>query len=234
MYGLGVAEATRGNSPLEGLASPSTSLNPLPPAISGSKYKLGSLAEAKTEEQGRGERHVALGRVLETQRPFIRRSERSVMLADGRGLIVEIPIFGDRGSAAFAVGWRIVRTARASAKAAAIAESSGDRESAHLTIVPRVDKDLVTKDRPTRAIRRSGTAMCGECACSSSSGTIPVPTAIGANAVGLGGEHVVGMIADQRDGAVAADPSLRRARRIAIRTSPARSRAISAKAPKRK
>ena len=51
-------------------------------------------------------------------------------------------------------------------------------------------------------------AMCGECDCNSSSDTIPGAHRNRANAIGLGGQHVVGMIADQRDGALAADPSL--------------------------
>src|SRR5207245_6683795 len=37
-YGFGVADATRGSSPFEELARPSTPLNPRPPATSGSKY----------------------------------------------------------------------------------------------------------------------------------------------------------------------------------------------------
>jgi hypothetical protein len=40
MYGFGVALATRGNSPLGGLAIPLTPLNPLPPEISGLNTKM--------------------------------------------------------------------------------------------------------------------------------------------------------------------------------------------------
>ncbi len=56
------------------------------------EVELGICTETKTEEQRRGEGRVAFGMVLKTQRPLIGSIERAVVLADGGGLIVEVPI----------------------------------------------------------------------------------------------------------------------------------------------
>ncbi len=108
------------------------------------------------------------GVLCKTQRPLIRRVERSVMLADGGGLVIEIPVLGR-------LAGRGASLDCAESSAAAIAAS---RHPAHHSIVPCADHTHpITTMSSNLSDLRSGMAMSGECVRSSSSGTMPVPTA---------------------------------------------------------